>query len=572
MAENERDILIAQLSDSEKVAERRQAAKRLGELRDPAAIDALVNTYLDENEDESVRRAAEQALRIFRRMQQARDAESAPPPEPPDQTSARLRKPLAISLGALVALNVLMIVIRALSGGPPIGLIAAQPTPVLATSRAALIIEAQNYLSALNDEVAAFRQPLLDFQANVDSLQRLPRCIELTMSQLAPRTLLSEDARTQPDLVSIFEALNTALEKFRALRAKYIELCGQQNFEALRQRLQPEGGAAGLVAQLDALLNGEISAARLALEAARLVTVTPVTPTATAISPAPATLTPISATSEASAPISSTPLAPIGGAPTAAAEAPFGLPAVTAIPFAALPIADINYQGVRLAERTRFRYRLAVDYEVITPQRNVLRGALALRVTAENGATPIGRYEISLRDAPEVSAFRDWLPDPFYRQGNAFYTALNGIFYHIGAGLPPQTLCAAQLLGPANIGALATLNVDALIARIAPPEALTVWREAPPADGKPQYRAEFSAQDAEGVQINLSATLVIALDGSVEQLTIRETRQAPAGYAKPLIRERRLSYTLQAADAALNMAEIAQLLEQPCRAATPGAP
>jgi hypothetical protein len=567
VAESERDILIAQLSDSKKVAERRQAARRLGELRDPAAIDALVNTYLDENEDESVRRAAEQALRIFRRMQQARDAESAPPPEPP-KASARLRKPLAISLGVLVALNVLVILIRALSSTPPVGLIAAQPTPVFATSRAALIIEAQNYLSALNDEVAAFRQPLLDFQASVDAGSSL-RCSELSMSQLAPRALLSEGARTQSDLVSIFETLNTALEQFRALRAKYIELCAQKDIDALKQRLQPEGGAAGLVAQLDALLNSDLNTARLALEAARLVTVTPAPPTATAT--APAAPVPIGATSEAPALTTSAPPDPISSAPTTAVEAPFRSPTATAIPFAALPIADINYRGVRLEERTRFRYRLAVDYEAITPQGNVLRGALALRVTAENSATPIGRYEISLLDAPEVSAFRDWLPDPFYRQGSAFYTALNGIFYHIGAGLPPRTPCTAQLLSSANIGALATLNVDALIARIAPLEALTVWRQAP-VEGKPQYRAEFFTQDAEGVQINLAATLVIALDGSVEQLTIRETRQAPAGYAKLLIRERRLSYTLQAADAALNLAEVAQLLEPPCRAVTPSAP
>jgi len=569
VAENERDILIAQLSNSQNVAERRRAAKRLGELRDPAAIDALVNAYLDENEDESVRRAAEQALRIFRRMQQARDAKSELP-EPP-KAFARLRKPLAISLGVLVALNVLVILIRALSSTPPTELIAAQPTLVLATSRAALIAEAQNYLVALNDEVAAFRQPLLDFQASVDA-GGLLRCLELSMSQLAPRALLFDDAHTQPDLASIFETLNAALEKFRALRAKYIELCRQQDLEALRQRLQPEGGAAGLAAQLDALLNGEISAARFALEAARLVTVTPVPPTPTASSPAQATPAPIDATSGASALITSTLPDPIGSAPIAAIEAPLGAPTVTAIPFAALPIADINYQGVRLAERMRFRYRLAVEYEAITPQGDVLRGALALRVTAENSAPPIGRYEISLRDAPEVSAFRDWLPDPFYRQGSAFYTALNGVFYHTGAGLPPQTLCAAQPLSPANIGALAALNVDALIARIAPPEALTLWREAPPASGKPQYRAEFSAQDAEGVRINLAATLVIALDGSVQQLTIRETRQAPVGYAKLLIRERRLSYMLQAADAALNMEEVKQLLEPSCRAITPSAP
>jgi hypothetical protein len=567
MSESERDQLIMQLSEAESAAERRQAAKRLGDLRDPAAIDALVNAYLDENEDESVRRAAEQALRIYRRIQQERAAAENPLAaalEEAPKSPQRLLKPLAISLAVLIALNLLLVIIRGLSGARPIELIAVQPTPVLATSRAALIIEAQNYLDALSAEVTAFRQPLLDLQANVEVLRRLPRCGNLPESRVAPRALLPEDARTQPDLASIFDTLNAVLSRFRALRALHAEICAQTDLAVIDQRLQPEGGPAGLVAQLDTLLNSQIGAARLALEAARAITPTP-----------PVTLA-------ANAPPTPTPLPPTPTPLTPDATAPFGAPIITEappfMPTAAVvmptvpPIANITYQGVRLAERTRFRYRLTADYEAITPQNRTARGALSLRVLAENSPTPMGRFEIGLRDDPEVGAFRDWLPERFYQQGNAFYTALNGVFYHTGVGLPPQTLCAAEPFSPANIGALATLNVDALIGRIAPPDLLTTWRVAPPEIGKPQYRAEFVTQDAEGVQISFVATLVLALDGSIEQLTVRETRRPPPNYAKTLFRERTISYTLQAADAMINLSEVAQLLEPPCRNVTPNAP
>lgn len=103
MSESERDFLIGQLSGAESVAERRQAAKKLGELRDPSAIEALVNTYRDQNEDESVRRAAQNALRLYRRLQQER---AAPPDQPAEPNFSRLIKPLTFSLGALIALNV----------------------------------------------------------------------------------------------------------------------------------------------------------------------------------------------------------------------------------------------------------------------------------------------------------------------------------------------------------------------------------------------------------------------------------------------------------------------------------
>lgn len=561
MSESERDLLVIQLSSAENPAERRQAARRLGELRDPTVIDALVNAYLDENEDESVRRAAEQALRLYRRMQREREADRLEQAEQAALSPQQLRKLLTISLAVLIGLNVLLALIRGLSGSAPIELIAARPSPVLVTSRAALIIEAQNYLNELSTELAAFRQLLLDLQANVEALRRLPRCGTPAPSQVAPRALLPEDARTQPDLASIFEMLNGALEKFRALRMLHAEICRQTDLAAIDQRLAPEGGPAGLVAQLDGLLSGDLNAARFALEVARALT-----PTAPVTAAAELPLTP---TSPPDAPLAQ-PSLPIG-TPTAA-EMPPSLPTAAVTPLTVLPLANITYQGVRLSERTRFRYRLTVDYEAITPQNRTARGALSLRVLAENSPTPTGRFEIGVRDDPEVGAFRDWLPAPFYREGNAFYTALNGIFYHTGVGLPPQTLCAAEPFSPSNVSALASLNVDALISRLAPPNLLAVWREAPPAGGKPQYRAEFTVQDADGVRISLAATLTLALDERVEQLTIREVRQAPPGYAKVLLRERTLSYTLQAADAAVNLAEVAQLLELPCRNVTPSAP
>ncbi|PJF36491.1 MAG: hypothetical protein CUN49_05185 [Candidatus Thermofonsia Clade 1 bacterium] len=568
MAETERETLIAQLSASESVAERRQAAKRLGKLRDPAAINALVNAYLDENEDESVRRAAENALRIFRRMQQERAEPDSPPAaaEPDFKALQKFRKPLTISLVVLIALNAFLFLIRALSGYSLIALILNPPTPVLATERTALILEAQDYLLALENEIIAFRQPLLDLKVDIDDLRRLPtRCTTLAPLALKARLLSAEDTRLNADVAAIFERLNSVLQQFAALRQKYTEACSQKDLNALLSGLAPSGGA-GLVEQLDGLRNNQLSALRNALEVARTAPTPTIAPTAV-VNLAPPTATPQgvpTATFALPTPEIAQPLAQ----PTAALGFAATAPVPTAL-FSELPLANISYQGVRLEQRARYRYRLTVDYEALVPPNRTLRGALSLRVLAENSATPQGRYEISLRDNPEINAFLGWLPEPFYRQGNAFYTALNGVFYHTGAGLPSQTLCTATPLSQANIGVLASLNVDALIERLAPPEALRLWREAPPVGVRPQYRAESVRRDEDGLEINLTATLTIGIDGLPEELVIRETRQAPAGYAKPFFKERTLTYTLIAADVAVNLAEVAQSLEFQCRNVTP---
>jgi hypothetical protein len=566
VAESELDSLIAQLSDSEKAAERRKAAKRLGELRDPAAIDALANAYYDD-EDDSVKQAAAAALRVYRQMQIARDAgdDHHDPMESAARAPSPLRIPLIISLVALIAANVFVMAGRGISGA-----IANQPTPVPATNRTALVIEAQTRFATLEAEAVALRQPLLDLQVDVESLRRLPRCAVLPESQTLTRALAEADITTYPDLAIIFSTLNSGIEKFRALRAKYADACAQTDLPTLDQRLQLEGGAAGLVAQLDALINGEIGTLRIgidqAVNAPPPTTPAPSAPTeiAQATLPPPTTAAdPAALTPTAEAALDETPDAP----PT-----PAQLPTAVVVQPTAPPVAAISYQGVQLAGRARFRYRLTVDYEALTPQNRTVRGALSLRVLTEKGETSSGRYEISLRDDPEVAGFVGWLPDAFYQQGNAFYTALDGVFYHTGAGLPPTTTCTAEPIGIANVGVLSTLDLDALIGRIAPPNLLAIWQNAPPAGGKPQYRAEFVTQDGDGVQISLVATLILGLDGAPEQLTIRETRRAPSGYAKLLMRERTLNYTLQAADAAVNLAEIAQILEPVCRSVTPNAP
>ncbi len=566
MAESELDSLIAQLSDSEKAAERRKAAKRLGELREPAAIDALANAYYDD-EDESVKQAAAAALRIYRQMQLARDAgdDQHDPMESVARAPSPLRTPLIVSLVALIAVNVFVMAGRGISGA-----IANQPTPIPATNRTALVIEAQTRFAALETEAVALRQPLLDLQVDVESLRRLPRCTTLPESQTATRTLAEADITTYPDLAVIFSTLNSGIEKLRTLRGKYADACAQTDLPTLDQRLQLEGGAAGLVAQLDALINGEVGTLRIGIDQA--VNAPPPT------TPAPSTPAEIA---QATLPPPTTPPAPVALTPTLEAttsETPSTPPTAAELPTAVVvqptapPIAAISYQGVQLAGRARFRYRLTVDYEALTPQNRTVRGALSLRVLAEKGDAPSGRYEISLRDDPEVAGFAGWLPEPFYRQGNAFYTALDGVFYHTGAGVPPPATCTAEPIGSANVGVLSALDLDALIGRIAPPNLLAIWQNAPSVGGKPQYRAEFVTQDADGVQIGLVATLILGIDGLPEQLTIREGRRAPSGYAKLLMRERTLNYTLQAADAAVNLAEIAQILEPVCRSVTPNTP
>src|SRR5258707_11799187 len=68
MSQNELDQLLDQLS-SEDVRARRSAVRQLGELRRPEAIADLVNVYM-KDPDSNVRKAAGDALRVFRQMEQ----------------------------------------------------------------------------------------------------------------------------------------------------------------------------------------------------------------------------------------------------------------------------------------------------------------------------------------------------------------------------------------------------------------------------------------------------------------------------------------------------------------------
>jgi hypothetical protein len=68
MSQTEFDQLLDQLSAGD-AESRRTAAKRLGQLKRPEAIPELASVY-HRDEDESVRDAAAEALRVFRRMEQ----------------------------------------------------------------------------------------------------------------------------------------------------------------------------------------------------------------------------------------------------------------------------------------------------------------------------------------------------------------------------------------------------------------------------------------------------------------------------------------------------------------------
>src|SRR2546430_5573 len=150
MSQTELDQLFTQLS-SEDAKARRSAAQRLGQLKQPEAISRLANVYTND-EDETVRKAAADALRTFRRMEQSDDEEVKTGLS--SDTLLRIRTILLITLALTVFANVGLLVSRLL---PQPG--NDQPTQTAITPR--------------DELVKAFSKRIGDARADTTLLRRI---------------------------------------------------------------------------------------------------------------------------------------------------------------------------------------------------------------------------------------------------------------------------------------------------------------------------------------------------------------------------------------------------------------
>lgn len=579
MPNNDLQSLAATLSESDKASARRAAAKKLGTLRDPNAIAPLVRAYQDD-EDEAVRQAAADSLRIYRAMQPSEPDPDDPfadinPAQPSDVNALpnlmRMRQLLTVGLVITVALNL----VTFLFGGGAQSAESITPTAVAPTPRQALIDLLRMRLSAVESEAPSLRQPYVDLKVEVEDLNSLPKCVTLPEKQLSAGTLQPVDAQTYPDLPPVQQAIDTAIGKFLALRAKYAELCAFQDVGQLQARLLTEGGASALVTQVDALLNQDLSAARLALETASArpeptaqptaappteqVAVQPTDPQATANTPS----NPVNPTAGTVVVNPSVPAATVP--PLIPPTEPPVVPVVVTATLPPPPTAALTFT---MASLQRYHYRLSAEYEAREPSGRPLRGALELTARVASQTPLIGRYEIGISDDPAIIAFANgWLSGPLYMPGNAFYTIVNDVLYHAGAGALNNALCDAQNLSLENSAPFLSLDPLRMMTQIAPAELLNeLVVGGVNAEGKAIYAVTRTVQGSNGTARRITVNVVGDL-AQPERITIQEESTLPETLTAPAYTFRSLTFSLLSVS--IGPEEITANLEAPCRTLTP---
>src|SRR3954464_6858665 len=154
MSQSELDQLLDQLFfDDPKL--RRNAAQRLGELGSPEAIADLVNVY-NKDADPGVRKAAGDALRVFRRMEQQmlgtipeEEAGSGPNLGP---ILGKARLGLIALLAITIFVNVAVLIGKAIP-------VSVETTPTLAapTARNTLVDAFKTRIEAVRTEATTLR-------------------------------------------------------------------------------------------------------------------------------------------------------------------------------------------------------------------------------------------------------------------------------------------------------------------------------------------------------------------------------------------------------------------------------
>jgi len=310
MSQREIDQLIDQLTFEPDAKQRIKIVKRLGDLRQPEAIGQLASVYKSD-ENESVRKAAGDALRIFRRMAM----DEAPADDEngagglSDKWLRRIRNILVVTLGLTLLGNAALFVSRILPP-PATPIPTAQPAP---TDRDFLVTTYTARIKDARTEASALRQVFLNFQTmGFQALQiqdNKTQCDALPNSKVVKADIADIDRVYYPDLADTNDKINIAAQDLTGLRTEYIELCGTKDAKAFNDLITQRQGAPALVKRVDDVINKDISDAEVALRKAvnsplPTITQTP-TPTDTATPTMTITPTP-TATFTATAPPTAT--------------------------------------------------------------------------------------------------------------------------------------------------------------------------------------------------------------------------------------------------------------------------
>jgi hypothetical protein len=412
MSQTELDQLFTQLS-SEDAKARRSAAQRLGQLKQPEAISRLANVYTND-EDETVRKAAADALRVFRRMEQSDDEEVKTGLS--SETLFRIRTVLLITLALTVFANVGLLVSRLL---PQPG--DAQPIQTAVTPRDELVKAFSKRIEDARDDTNLLRRIYSGIQGlGIEAIKvNREQCAKLAGSQVSQVALGNLDSITYPDLREVNELINAAVLKIFPLRNSLNTICTLTNGDELKRQLDAFGGADKLVRDTDDIKNKDLAAADAGLQKAinsPAATVGPTfTPTATN-TPLP-TITPSPAPPTATVP-TNTPVPTQGPTSTPTTAVSPTLPAVT-------------FNGTQLDTLTSYKFSETIKIEGKASNGRAIRGSAT--ITGSRKASPLtAQYEVSISDTNPPSPLFKSTFGTYSIPGRSSYYVLDGVLYQTG--------------------------------------------------------------------------------------------------------------------------------------------
>ncbi len=425
MPQSDLDRLIDQLLENkDNPGGQRAVIGQMVRLGDPNAIVEIADIYHNPETEPGVRRAAEGALRAFRRMEQRIIH---------GQTGSRFSPELLekVRMGLIVLLvltalgNVGLLAIHALPKAAP-------PAQVIPTARDVLTAAIKTRIDNTRSDATYLRQRWQDVQAH-GKLTCPGKFSAVDKVDMAP-----VDLRTYPDLKALNEDLNQATQQMILSRNNWSGVCVKPDDAANVAQFAGSNGAAGQITQVDGVLN--------ALNTVQTEFDQWVKSPAPTVGPTPTPITPTSIPPTIT-------LTPTTG-PTLT---PSLIPTVATI--TPTPIQVLTFGGVGLNTLTSYVYKLTVNYAGQQGNGGQFTGSLVVGVqrTAKfNGAQARAQYDVSVDDTTRLLQPLN----PLYLKGVSRYVVVGANYYTLPIFPPADVACRTSSATAALLNGLDSVQPD----------------------------------------------------------------------------------------------------------------
>jgi hypothetical protein len=421
--------LIEQLEQHPDAKKRQRAAVELGQLREVGAISALVKAYQNDP-NKGVQRAANQALQIFKALEQQQLGQPVAPP-----AFRLLRRLLIVALLLTLVVNGALFAYTAfVSNRGPSG---GSPGEVARIPREAYLTRFDETLTVIQQDASAIRQVGTDLNGRLTLNQALQCTTPLSSPPPILIQLNADDSFQYPDLEGVTTLVNATIDRYSSLRTQFTDLCSTTDPKLLRSKVDQygQGNVSFLVAGADDVLNQFVNVARGELDKIKrnpAATRGPtVTNTATVTATATATWTPGGPT-ETVVPTDTETPTPL---PTTADTAtPTPLPSETPTPTVTPTFTPtVGFDAGRIFGLNRYRALFKLTYEGVSRTNAKYQGSLTWQVIYQ-GSPLRARYDIKIDDPAKVlTELRLFAPPSsnLYSPGTTTYVVIDGSAYGV---------------------------------------------------------------------------------------------------------------------------------------------